>query len=154
MNNYIEEIGMSESEFERQFKKASERGAEKLEQLPKAVAAQYDKTSGRMVLKMQNGVTLLVPIHLIQGLQTDDEKALSDFDLMSKGSQIHWHDLDVQFYIEDLLKGVFGTPKWMRSVKEHLAEIGRKGGSQKSEIKANSSRENGKKGGRPSKKAA
>ncbi len=154
MDNYSEEIGMTESEFERQHKEASERGAEKLERLPKAAAAHYDKTSKRMVLEMQNGVTLLVPIHLIQGLQTEDEKALSDFDLMSKGSQIHWHDLDVQFYIEDLLKGAFGTPKWMNSIKEHLAEIGRKGGSRKSEIKANSSRENGRKGGRPSKKAA
>ena len=154
MDNYIEEIGMTESEFERQYKQAAQNGAEKLERLPKAASANYDKKSKRMVLEMQNGVMLLVPIHLIQGLQTEDEKALSDFDLLRKGSQIHWHSLDVQFYIEDLLKGVFGTPKWMKSVKEHLVEIGRKGGSQKSEIKANSSRENGKKGGRPSRKVA
>lgn len=154
MDKYIEEIGMTESEFERQYKQATEHGAEKLERLAKAAAAHYDKKSKRMVLEMQNGITLLVPIDLIQGLQTEDEKALSDFDLVSKGSQIHWHGLDVQFYIEDLLKGVFGTPKWMKSVKEHFAEIGRKGGSRKSEIKANSSRENGRKGGRPSRKVA
>lgn len=154
MDKYIEEIGMTESEFERQYNQAAQDGAEKLERLPKAASANYDKKSKRMVLEMQNGVMLLVPIHLIQGLQTEDEKALSDFDLVGKGSQIHWHSLDVQFHIKDLLKGVFGTPKWMKSVKEHLAEIGRKGGSRKSEVKANSSRENGRKGGRPSRKVA
>jgi len=154
MSNYIEEIGMTGDEFERQHQEATKRGAEKLERLPKAASARYDKKSKRMVLEMQNGVTLFVPIHLIEGLQNADEQALSDFDLVMKGSQIHWHSLDVQFYIEDLLKGVFGTPKWMKSLDEHLAEIGRKGGSQKSDAKTNSSRENGKKGGRPPRKAA
>ncbi len=103
---------------------------------------------------MRNGVTVFVPIALIQGLQSEDGIALNDLELIGQGTQIHWHTLDVQFYVEDLLKGVFGTPKWMKSLDEHLSEIGRKGGSQKSEAKANSSRENGKKGGRPTRKAA
>jgi hypothetical protein len=36
-------------------------------------------------------------------------------------------------------------------IRQYLAEIGRKGGSSKSEDKAKASRENGKKGGRPRK---
>ena len=36
-------------------------------------------------------------------------------------------------------------------IRQYLAEIGRKGGSVKSDAKAASSRENGKKGGRPRK---
>jgi Protein of unknown function (DUF2442) len=148
------EIGMTESEFEYQYQEATKRGADKLKQLPKAANAQYDKNSMRMVLEMQNGITLLVPISLIQGLQSEDAKALANFELVMNGTQIHWHELDVQFYIEDLLKGIFGTPNWMKSIPEHLAEIGRKGGSQKSAVKANSSRENGRKGGRPSRKVA
>lgn len=154
MNKNIEEVKMTESEFENQYQSAVRRGKENLEQLPKAASAHFDKKSKRIVLEMQNGVTMLVPVDLIQGLQNADEKSLSNFDLMSQGSQIHWHGLDVQFYIEDLLRGVFGTPKWMKSLNEHLTEIGRKGGSRKSEVKANSSRENGKKGGRPSRKVA
>lgn len=154
MNKYKEEVGMTESEFERQYKAATKVGAEKLARLPKAASARYEEKSKRLVLEMQNGVSLFVPIHLIQGLQTEDKKALGDFDLVMKGSQIHWHGLDVQVYIEDLLKGVFGTPNWMNSVKDHLAEIGRKGGSQKSAAKSKSSRENGLKGGRPSLKVA
>ncbi len=154
MANKIEEIGMTESEFEYQYQESTKRSAENLKQLPKAANAQYDKKSMRMVVEMQNGVTLLVPVSLIQGLQSEEDNELNDFDLVMKGSQIHWHKLDVQFYIEDLLKGVFGTPNWMKSIPEHLAEIGRKGGSRTSEVKANSSRENGRKGGRPSRKVA
>lgn len=118
MDEYIEEIGMPEGEFEQQYQPAAKHRAENLARISKAVSAYYDKKSKRIVLEMQSGVTLLVPTDLIQGLQNADEKSLSDFDLMSQGSQIHWHDLDVQFYVEDLLKGVFGTPKWMKSLNE------------------------------------
>jgi general stress protein YciG len=86
-------------------------------------------------------------------LQTNDDKALSDFDLVIENTQIHWHTLDVQFYIESLLQGVFGTPKWMNNLQQHLAEAGRKGGASRSEAKRRASAENGKKGGRPKKVA-
>lgn len=154
MAKKTESLGMSEAEFGKQFQIASKNGVRRLEGLPKAAAARYEKASKRMVFEMQNGVTLLVPTALIQGLQDADEKALSDFRLVLQGSQIHWDKLDVQFYIEDLLKGVFGTPQWLRSIHEHLAEIGRKGGSSRSKQKAASSRANGAKGGRPSRKVA
>lgn len=37
-------------------------------------------------------------------------------------------------------------------LKKHLSELGKKGGSVKSERKSHASRENGKKGGRPRKR--
>lgn len=154
MDKELEKLGLTEEEFERQFQEATKRGAETLARLPKAKSAKFDKKSKRLVLEMQNGTTLLVPVNLIQGLQTDDTRALSDFDLMVEGSQIHWHTLDVQFYIEDLLRGVFGTPRWMQSLNEHLAELGRKGGASRSEAKRRASPENGKKSGRPKKDVA
>lgn len=141
-------------DFNRQYKTAVDRGALRVAQLPKAASARFDARSARMVFEMQNGVTLFVPVGLIQGLNSGDSKTLADFELVSDGSQIHWHGLDVQFYIEDLLKGVFGTPSWMSTLEYHMAEIGRKGGSSNSPSKAAASRENGKKGGRPPRKAA
>lgn len=140
---------LEDPEFERQYLEATRRGKEKLERLPKASSARYDAKSKRIVIDMPNGVTLMVPVALIQGLQTDDEKALADFKLMASGTQIHWETLDAQFYIESFLRGVFGTQKWMSGLREHLAEIGRKGGSSKTSAKRAASVENGKKGGRP-----
>lgn len=145
---------VDEEELDRQHEEATKRGAETLARLPKAKSAKFDKKSKRLILEMQNATTLLVPVHLIQGLQTNDDGALSDFDLMIEGSQIHWHTLDVQFYIEDLLRGVFGTPRWMQNLKEHLAELGRTGGASISDAKSRASAENGKKGGRPKKQVA
>jgi hypothetical protein len=48
--------------------------------------------------------------------------------------------------VHALIDGVFGSKAWMR-------DIGRVGGSAKSEAKATAARENGKKGGRPRKAA-
>lgn len=141
---------VDEEELERQHKEAVKRGREVLAALPKAESAKYDKDSKRLIVNMENGTTLLVPVHLIQGLQTDDDEALNDFDLMQKGSQIHWHTLDVQFYVKSLLNGVFGTPKWMENLKKSSPGSD----ESKSETKKNASRENGKKGGRPRRNVA
>lgn len=143
------EIGMTEEEFERMYVEATRRGEEDLARRIKAVAARFDTPSKRIVLDLENGVTLMVPTDLIQGLQTDDQEALADFELFMEGSQIHWETLDAQFYVEDLLYGGFGTPKWMAGLRSHLGEIGRKGGRSRTEAKRTASAENGKKGGRP-----
>lgn len=144
----VQEI-MSSPEFERQYIESLARGKEEMKRLPKALSARYDARSRRIVLEMRNGVTLMVPVELVQGLQASSHKDLSDFELVSQGTQIHWDALDVQFYVEDFLRGVFGTPKWMAGLKEHLAAIGRKGGRSTSPAKRAASVENGKKGGRP-----
>jgi hypothetical protein len=145
---------VDEAELNRQYEEATGRGREELAALPKADSAKYDRKTKRLVLDMENGTTLLVPVRLIQGLQTDDEEALSDIKLVIEGSQIHWVKLDVQFYVKSLLNGVFGTQKWMNGLNEHLAEIGRKGGLARTEAKRRASVENGRKGGRPRKNAA
>lgn len=142
---------LDDSDFQKEVELANKRGAEEMARLPKARSARIDVKSLRLILELETGVTVLVPVEMIQGLQTDDLKALRDFELVLLGTQIHWHKLDVQFYVEDFLNGVFGTKKWMASLKDHLAEIGRKGGSAKTPAKRAASAENGKKGGRPPK---
>lgn len=140
--------------LDRQSEEARRRATETMGKLPKAAAARYEKKSRRLVLEMENGITVLVPVQMIQGLQTDLEKDLSDLRLVSEGTQIHWDKLDVQFYVKSLLEGIFGTRKWMKNLNEHLAEIGRRGGQAKTKAKTEASRQNGQKGGRPKKKVA
>ncbi|MBX3244156.1 MAG: DUF2442 domain-containing protein [Acidobacteria bacterium] len=143
---------LDDPEFEREIKLANKRGSEKMANLPKAKTARIDLNSRRLVLDMESGVTLLVPLDMIQGLQTDDADALNDVELILNGTQIHWETLDVYFTVESFLKGIFGSQRWMSGLKEHLAEIGRKGGSAKTPAKRAASAENGKKGGRPRKR--
>lgn len=50
----------------------------------------------------------------------------------------------MDFYLPSIVEGVFGNRRWM-------SEIGRLGGSARTNAKRAASRKNGKKGGRPRK---
>ncbi|MEP7038902.1 MAG: hypothetical protein ABI891_11225 [Acidobacteriota bacterium] len=54
MDKYVEEIGMTDSEFKRQCQAADKNGAEHLARLPKAASAHYDKKSKRIVLELSS----------------------------------------------------------------------------------------------------
>lgn len=149
MNKAKKNLEISDDEFGREHLAASKAGEEWLRHAVKATTARYERKTRRLVLELQNGLTLLVPVELVQGLQDATDSALSKFELMIEGSEIYWESLDTQFYVGDLLRGVFGTPGWMSNLKEHLAVIGRKGGRSTSTAKRAASAENGKKGGRP-----
>lgn len=134
-----------------EYEKGLIEGQKYLDEMPKAIDARFDPDTKSLVLEMESGVTCMVPVSLIQGLQTDDIAALNDFELLFRGTEIHWHSLDVQFTIRSLINGRFGTQKWMSSLQQHLSDIGRKGGKAKTPAKRTASIANGKKGGRPKK---
>ena len=80
----------------------------------------------------------------MQGLEKATPEDLDDVWLDASGSSVHWERLDADFNIAGLVAGIFGTKDWM-------SQLGRKGGQATSAAKAESSRSNGKKGGRPKK---
>jgi hypothetical protein len=113
---------------------------------PCAHEVEYDPQQNLIVFYFTNGSQFAVPPNLIQGLQGATVEQLNDVWLDQAGLSVHWPSLDADFSILGLVQGIFGTKAWM-------AEIGRQGGKQTSEAKRRSSRENGKKGGRPPKPA-
>lgn len=144
---------MKPEQFEKEFTAATKRGSSLLKSRPKADRARFDRKTKRLVIDLQNGATLIVPVDLIQGLKGASDIDLADLALAADGSQIHWGRLDVQMYVESLVNGVFGTRAWMVRLKDHYSAIGSKGGSAKSAVKVAASRENGKRGGRPRKRS-
>ena len=80
----------------------------------------------------------------MQGLQNATKQQLSNVEILGRGTGLHWRDLNVDLYIPALRKDIFGNKHWMK-------EMGRRGGRMTSEAKAQSSRLNGAKGGRPKK---
>ena len=121
---------------------AKAKGYEKFR--PRAIRAQFNQDRDTLQITLANGVMVSIPRTLLQGLEDARMSDVSKVTIEDHGASLHWEVLDVDHYIPGLLVGVFGSREWM-------SRIGRKGGSARSRAKAQSSRENGKKGGRPRK---
>jgi hypothetical protein len=111
---------------------------------PRAVSASYDVQSGKIGVILSNGSAFSFPAELGQGLAGASPEELATVEVTPSGEGLHWESLDADLSIPTLMAGIFGTKQWM-------AEIGKKGGCSTSSAKAQASRQNGKKGGRPPK---
>ncbi len=145
---------MADEEFERQFREATRRGDEAMKTEPRAAAVRYDEKQKRIVVDLENGVTLIFPPYLLQEVCGADEKDIADVKILGSGFTLEWTKLDQHFSVKGLLNGLFGNRQWINNLSRHLAEIGAKGGAAKSEAKRTASARNGKKGGRPPKEKA
>lgn len=114
---------------------------------PCAMSARYDGRSKRIVVELDNGCLFAFPAKYVQGLEDAGDADLADIELLGGGYALHWPRVNADIRIEGALAGIFGSSKWMMRL------AAREAGSRSSEKKALSSRENGKKGGRPSKAA-
>ncbi|HUZ67138.1 MAG TPA: DUF2442 domain-containing protein [Beijerinckiaceae bacterium] len=130
---------------EAQLEAAEARGRRALETEPRAVTAQYDRASGRIVVDLINGCVYGFPTGIVQDLQGANEDALAGVVVDGAGLNLNWPALDVDLYVPALVAGVFGTRAWM------TRELARAAGRSKSPAKAAAARANGAKGGRPPK---
>jgi hypothetical protein len=122
-----------------QIEAARERGRIAQETEPRATSARYDAKSGRIIVELTSGATFAFPPALVQGLCDGTPAQLAEVQVSPAGIGLHWPSLDEDYTVPGLMNGIFGTTRWMAQ----------RAGSATSAKKAASSRENGKKGGRP-----
>lgn len=103
----------SEQTLEENFLNAVRRGEEDFANAPKASSVKFDNKSRRLVIELKNEVVFMIPIDLIQGLRGASADEISEVELWQEGMFLHWEKLDIDFRVSSLIKGVFGTPKWM-----------------------------------------
>jgi hypothetical protein len=142
-------MGITLEAFYKELDEADARTA--ADTTPLAVAARYDRTSGRIVVDLSNDTTFIFPARYGQGLAEATEDELAEVEIWPTGTGLHWERLDADLGIKSLLNGLFGSKAWMRQLQ---AERGRKGGLARSPAKSAAARANGKKGGRPRKQTS
>lgn len=118
--------------------------AKALQNEPRVIEVEYQPGAGLdlLILKLSDGHRHLVPREELQGLQSATKEQIAQVEILGNGTGLHWPALNLDLYVPGLLRGIYGSRRWM-------AEIGRSGGSAKSASKKKASRANGLKGGRP-----
>jgi len=114
---------------------------------PRALAVEHIPALKLLIVGLSNQRRLVLPIEDLQGLGNATHKQIQNYELLGHGTGISFPDLDVDLYGPALIEGVYGNRRWM-------AQLGRKGGSAKTEAKRKAAKANGAKGGRPARTAA
>jgi hypothetical protein len=95
-----------------------------------------------LILTLNDGRRHVFPCEELQGLGSATSEQIANVEIFGGGTGLHWPELDADLYVPALLRGIYGTKKWM-------AKIGRRGGVATSTAKKRAARANGKLGGRP-----
>lgn len=99
--------------------KATQAGEERLAKRPRAVEAYYDTRKARLVVELSNGVILMLPPRLLQGLQDATPAQISKVELTPLGTGLHWEEIDADLSVAALASGVFGSKSWMSELACH-----------------------------------
>jgi len=96
----------------------------------RVLRATYSERTDRFMLYLDNGVTLIVPRCLLQGLADAQPSVLHEIELLGNGTGLYWPELDVAHAVSGLLAGVYGSAKWMKHLqigpKARRAEVARR----------------------------
>lgn len=87
-----------------------------------AVAARYDRRTGRVVVKLNTEVQISFPPRLAEGLARAAPEDLAVIEISPSGLGLHWPRLDADLYVPGLMAGQLGSKRWM------AAQLGAAGG--------------------------
>ena len=130
------------------FERATQRAKELRAKFPRAVSAQYDRSTGRVVIHLSSNLIVSFSPRDVEGLEFAQASQLAEIEISPSGFGIHFPAVDADVYVPGLLEGFLGSKSWMAS------RLGEVGGRSTSKGKKTASRQNGKLGGRPPKKVA
>ncbi|MBW3570259.1 MAG: DUF2442 domain-containing protein [Gemmatimonadetes bacterium] len=112
-------------------------------QEPRAVGARYDASTNRVLVELNNGCVFGFPVWMVPGTSRATPQELENVSVQAHGEAIAWEELNADTNVNGLILEVLHVRDW---AARYL-------GSLTSPAKSAAARENGKKGGRPKKRA-
>jgi hypothetical protein len=131
---------------EREDRAAERRGIERVQQPTALIAANLDETERAVRLRFRNGIELAVPVGAIAEIVHAPLDKLRNVVASPLGDGLIFDDADVAIYVPGLLRDLFG--------EAFAGALGKRGGRARTPAKVAAARKNGRKGGRPRKRAA
>lgn len=125
-----------------EYNQATLKGSESAK-APRAVSAYYNAALGRIFIDLSTGFSIAFDPQNTKGLDHAPAAKIKMIEISPSGQGIYFPSLDFDLYLPSLLDGALGSRSYM------AARLGKIGGKTQSPRKAQSSRINGKKGGRP-----
>lgn len=120
------------------------RGQARAHTEPRADVVRYDATSDRIVMTLRSGALVAIPATQIHEFAQATAQQLAKVRASRFGDAVELPELDVDISVAGLLRDLAGELGSAAAV-----ELGRRGGSAKTNEKAAAARANGAKGGRP-----
>ena len=111
---------------------------------PRAVSARYDASMGRVLVELNNGCVFGFPAWMVPGTSRATQEELANVSVQAHGEAVAFEELNADTDVNGLLLEVLHVRDW---AAKYLGSI-------TSPAKSAAARENGKKGGRPRKRAS
>ncbi|MBA4072460.1 MAG: DUF2442 domain-containing protein [Gemmatimonas sp.] len=128
---------LTATEILAQLPAARRRAAREREDGLRASSVRYDRKAARMVLELTNGFSCGVPVAALKRIHEATPAQLATVSLSPEGGALRIDALDADYSVAGLVSSMTSR------------ELGRRGGRARSTAKAQASRANGAKGGRP-----
>ncbi len=101
-------VGMTDEEIDAAIERSSREPDE-----PSVRYIDYAEDLDLVIIHMSNGLRLPVPVENFEGLEHATPAQICNYELHGLGYGFGFPDLDADFYLPALLKGISGFPKWM-----------------------------------------
>ena len=137
---------LTDAEIVAQIPAARKRETRERRQGLRAVSARYQRATRRVVLELTNGYSFAFPVTAVRALNRATPAQLAAVEIDASGGALRWNTLDVDVSVPGLLLSALGVDERLR----HLASLA---GRVSTDAKARAARANGRKGGRPPKRA-